>query len=97
VLACNLDFSGRATPREVSSSRGRGFDLHASPKAHRFGRIQVLHKDFSEELPLLYQALAKDTVQSKLKTLVKYGIPEIKFLTFAASSFANTEFLSSPA
>jgi hypothetical protein len=92
VSICIVDSSSRATYCEVS--RGRGFDLHAGPKAHCFFRqIQVLRKDFSEELFLHHQALAKETVQSTIN--VKYGIPEVNIFTFAASSFANAEFLSS--
>ena len=63
-------------------SHGRGFDLHASPKAHCFRQIQVLHKDFSEEPLLPYQALARETVQSTMKTLINYGIPEVKIPHF---------------
>lgn len=61
---------------------GRELDLHASSKAHCFRQIQVLRKDFSEELLLLYQALAKDTVQPTIKTHVKYGIPIVKISHF---------------
>lgn len=77
VSTCKSEISSRGC---CSSQvlHGRGLYLHASPKTRRFRRIQVLCKDFSEVLLLLYQVLSKDSVQQTIKTLVKYGIPEAK-------------------